>query len=86
MFSKLSDGVVHYITPPPIIKHDLGGKGVKYRSASKKKINPCSIILSKKKDNTNFQTTKEVRSICFERFVTIRQGRHGDSIFGYWRF
>ena len=29
----------------------------------------------------NFLTTKEVRSICFERFVTTRQGRHWHSIF-----
>ena len=33
-----------------------------------------------KNDNNNLLTTKKVRSICFECFVTIRQGRHGHSI------
>mgnify|MGYP000737160753 CR=1 FL=1 len=71
---------------PPYPKgiEGFGGKGVKYRSASKKKTNPYLIMI--KNDNNNFQTTNEVRTICFERCVTILQGRQGHSISGYWRF
>ena len=72
--------------PTRIIKVEgFGGNGVKFRSASENKINPYLIILFKKMIITSKQPMS-TRSICFERFVTIRQGRHGHSISGYWRF
>jgi len=42
--------LVHYLTPPPPTIMNIkgfGGKGVKYRYASKMKINPYLIILFK---------------------------------------